>query len=187
MDFLNHSTTIRGKRHINLEVCVVYACVYMGILNNIVKCDNDGHLEKDVVKSKISVDYRDKSGFTQTEKNFEEGHYAENSRVNSNPIKGKLVYVRTLHNNSELGCTQINPDIVPKNEPWVALIKRGECDFSEKIYYAAKNSSASAVIIYNHEGSITIHSDDDKKQLITMTTATKGGYNRKSFLCCCCC
>lgn len=38
------------------------------------------------------------------------------------------------------------------SQPWIALVKRGNCTFSEKIL-AAKSQGASAVVIYNMDGS----------------------------------
>ena len=39
----------------------------------------------------------------------------------------------------------------PKNDPWIALIQRGECTFSTKIQNA-ESLNASGVLIYDHEG-----------------------------------
>lgn len=98
------------------------------------------------------------------------GTYGQGTRINSEgPIKGLLVQVVTSVNKSELGCSPLDPSIVP-SKPWIALILRGVCNFSDKIYFAAKVSNASAVIIYNVK-----NSDEPADKQLTFD-ATKGSH-----------
>ncbi|XP_060561849.1 RING finger protein 150-like isoform X1 [Ruditapes philippinarum] len=177
MDCVGQSSKWSLKRQLRADISILCMFVSIACLTQIVNCQKENISNESPKVSRLTVEYKDNSGYKHINDDFERGNYANNARVNSSPIKGRLVLVQTLYNNSELGCTRINPDIVPKNEPWVALIKRGECTFSEKIYNAAKNSSASAVIIMNLEGSVLIHADDTRKTHLTMTTVTEGGHN----------
>lgn len=94
-------------------------------------------------------------GMTEKHETYTEhaGTYGHGSKVNFvSPITGQLVHVQTKDNKSDLGCSTLDPAIVPKRR-WIALVLRGDCNFSDKIYYAAKQSNASAVIIYDFKDS----------------------------------
>lgn len=53
--------------------------------------------------------------------------------------------------NSDLLACQTNTTFTIKEKPWIALIKRGNCTYTEKIQ-VAKEAGASAVVIYNLDG-----------------------------------
>lgn len=185
MDFVTHSVwfpgTGRCNKQYSLGEYIGYVCVCLLVSSPFVSgayAQNE-RIERIIIKeslkqSKISVEYGDGSGYKQAEDDFDWCNYAEKARVNSSPIKGQLVHVQTLFNKSEHGCSAMNPEIVPKTGQWIALIKRGDCNFNDKIYFAAKNSSASAVIIY--KDSVTIYDNDDRTQ-VTMTPTSEGGHN----------
>jgi len=67
---------------------------------------------------------------------------------------GVLIHVRSEKSDNPTACTlplvtNSTPDRkLPVSEPWIALIKRGECEFGVKIMNAI-HSNASAVIVYN--------------------------------------
>lgn len=65
------------------------------------------------------------------------------------PLKQALGFV-VLPNSDSLAC-QPNTTFTIKQEPWIALIKRGNCTHAEKIQ-AAQREGASAVVIYNVDG-----------------------------------
>lgn len=70
------------------------------------------------------------------------------------PAYGVLIHVRSERDEDPTACTlplitHSTPDNkLPVSEPWIALIKRGECEFGVKMMNAIL-SSASAVIVYN--------------------------------------
>ncbi|XP_013392849.1 E3 ubiquitin-protein ligase RNF130 [Lingula anatina] len=49
---------------------------------------------------------------------------------------------------SHYGCT-IPVNVIDRGQPWIALVKRGQCRFQDKIYNAAKLRGATAVVVYN--------------------------------------
>ncbi|XP_016415782.1 RING finger protein 148-like [Sinocyclocheilus rhinocerous] len=55
-----------------------------------------------------------------------------------------------LPNSDPLACSR-NTTFTAKHQPWIALIKRGNCTYSQKIR-AAQREGASAVVIYNIDG-----------------------------------
>ncbi|XP_026530509.1 RING finger protein 148-like [Notechis scutatus] len=63
-----------------------------------------------------------------------------------------------LSNSSELQACMWDTHFAPAVSPWIALIARGNCTFTEKIKRAAK-LGASAVVIYNYAkyGNNSIH------------------------------
>ena len=79
--------------------------------------------------------------------NREPGLYGRNS-----PLEGASGIV-TLPSSDPMGCA---PDSFNNHNasspPWIALIKRGNCCFSEKIN-AAKRQGAAAVVLYDEDGS----------------------------------
>lgn len=80
-----------------------------------------------------------------TEENFCEcGVYGQNARVET--TSGIVVLPR----DDPKGC---HPDTVYNwtSSPWIALVKRGSCNFSEKII-AAVEQGASGVVVYNADG-----------------------------------
>lgn len=72
------------------------------------------------------------------------------------PVYGVLIHVRSKGSNEPTACvppliTKSTPDrTLPVSEPWIALIKRGDCEFGVKVKNAI-DSNASAVLVYNNE------------------------------------
>uniref|UniRef100_A0A8C2E4G1 Si:dkeyp-86f7.4 n=1 Tax=Cyprinus carpio TaxID=7962 RepID=A0A8C2E4G1_CYPCA len=67
-----------------------------------------------------------------------------------------------LPNSDPLACSR-NTTFTAKHQPWIALIKKGDCKYSQKIQ-AAQRQGASAVVIYNIDGTgnnteLMAHSD----------------------------
>lgn len=119
-----------------------------------------------VLSATLEVEYVDDVGHKQTNEYVESGHYGTKSEINKQPLKGQLVHVRTLNkppNETNLGCGPLDPEIIPATGMWVALVKRGTCDFNDKIYYATRNSTAAAVIVYNSK-------ESENFQNVTMST-----------------
>lgn len=117
------------------------------ILCCFVACDHEhGHADT-VIHSNILIKYNDSKTGELVVKSEEYGHFGQNSRVAGE--SGILVHVRSIRNRSE-GCSAIDPAIVPQKK-WIALIKRGNCSFNQKIYFATKKSNASAVLLYNYQ------------------------------------
>ena len=52
--------------------------------------------------------------------------------------------------NTFAGCSGPFIQNWPKDEPWIALIQRGQCTFNQKISHA-ESLNASGVLIYDHE------------------------------------
>ncbi|XP_073677104.1 RING finger protein 148 isoform X2 [Garra rufa] len=61
-------------------------------------------------------------------------------------VSGDIV----LPNSDPLACSK-NTTFTAKDQPWIALIKKGNCAYSQKIR-AAQREGASAVVIYNQDG-----------------------------------
>jgi hypothetical protein len=70
------------------------------------------------------------------------------------PASGVLIHVRSKKNGEPTACqppliTYSTPDsTLPVSEPWIALIKRGDCEFGDKVRNAI-HSNAAAVLVYN--------------------------------------
>jgi len=62
---------------------------------------------------------------------------------------GIVVHVRTRNGTSNFGCDFPFENPLPK-DPWIALLKRGQCTFNKKIINAAQ-SNASAVVVYDNK------------------------------------
>jgi len=91
----------------------------------------------------VNITYKDHENnwFTHTE---ELGVFGTTTKLGSE--SGQVIHVMTRENKTD-GCT----DIVnaPQSKKWIALIKRGNCEFKDKISMAAKGHNASAVVIYD--------------------------------------
>lgn len=75
------------------------------------------------------------------------------------PAAGFVVHVRSdLDSNDHTGCQMPlrssvgNGNLPPIGEPWIALIKRGKCNFEVKVDNAYR-SNAVAVLVYNDRDS----------------------------------
>ncbi|XP_043112429.1 RING finger protein 148 [Puntigrus tetrazona] len=84
------------------------------------------------------------------------GVFGVDSPLNS--ASGLLV----LPDSDPLACSR-NTSFTPRHQPWIALIKKGNCTYSQKIR-AAQRQGASAVVIYNLDGTgndtnLMAHSD----------------------------
>lgn len=73
-----------------------------------------------------------------------DGKYGNQSLVESRT--GLALHVRNKINRTH-GCDEYH-GIIP-TEPWIALVERGHCYFTDKIRIATKKYKASAVVIYN--------------------------------------
>ncbi len=73
-----------------------------------------------------------------------------------------VVHVRTSDDQTH-GCTPfVN---VPAKEKWIALISRGGCKFTKKIFHAAVLHNASAVVIYNNQPGDSLLTMDHEGEL----------------------
>lgn len=139
------------------------------ILCCFVACDHErGHNDK-VILSIIEIKYNDSKTGEPVVSSEESGLYGQNSRIDGE--SGVLVHVRSIYNLSE-GCGPIAPTIVPQKK-WIALIKRGNCSFNQKIYFATKKSNASAVVLYNNQSKISPNGGKDSVHI----PETGGSYN----------
>ncbi|KAI0237963.1 hypothetical protein LSAT2_011421 [Lamellibrachia satsuma] len=109
----------------------------------------------------VNFSYVDPATRTVRLKAGDIGRFGLSSRVE--PEHGVVVHVRSgdgLHH----GCRP--PVNVPRGvRKWIALIRRGDCKFDEKIYNAAVMANASAVVVYNQK---------DEETLITMNHFVDG-------------
>ena len=98
----------------------------------------------------INTTYNTSDGAVHSE-DKESGKFGE---TYVGPAYGVLIHVRSEWNENPTACTpplithSTEDGKLPVSEPWIALIKRGECEFGEKVKNAI-HSSASAVIVYN--------------------------------------
>ena len=84
-------------------------------------------------------------------------------------ISGVLVHVVNQNGTGHTGCSPLPYGNVIPSEPWIALIKRGECYFDEKVENAF-NMNASAAIVYNNKNNdnldkMTLYSDISKYKI----------------------
>ena len=71
--------------------------------------------------------------------------------------RGTLVHVRSRNGTAHHGCDEEWENMLPPTpQPWVALIRRGFCNFDVKVENAYRNN-ASAVIIYNYNDESELH------------------------------
>ena len=150
-----------------------YALCYLGSQVCSVVCDHEHVGAGQITHSIIQIRYNDSKTGKLKEESKEYGHYGTNSRIAGE--EGVLVHVRSIHNRSE-GCDIIDPSVVPSKR-WIALIKRGNCSFNDKIYFATKKSNASAVVLYNNQ-SKTLQEDQGRVVPLPETT---GPHNGKYF------
>ncbi|KAF4523085.1 hypothetical protein B566_EDAN003097 [Ephemera danica] len=83
---------------------------------------------------------------------FSEGHVGAAS--------GLLVHVQSVNSTTDHACTlplrAVGGQALPHNgEPWIALIRRGQCSYEQKVDNAYK-SNASAVLIFNDRESTVL-------------------------------
>ncbi|XP_053399889.1 E3 ubiquitin-protein ligase RNF130-like [Mercenaria mercenaria] len=149
MEFFTHNRIFFTRWRPKMDVCIFYVYLYVLLSCPFVICTHEVH--HTIEKAKISISYVNELGSYQEVDQFDFGNYGEHSLVNkASPVKGQLVQVQTLYNKSELGCSPLDPAIIPNDEPWIALVKRGTCNFNEKVYYA-KILKALAVIVYDNK------------------------------------
>lgn len=103
----------------------------------------------------LNISYADKlTGHVKTEKS-EVAKYGE---FHVSSVSGVLVHVKSAMANGDdalAGCSfPLKPSYgeFPKDEPWIALVRRGRCNFQQKMEHAY-NSNASGIIVYNDKDS----------------------------------
>ena len=60
----------------------------------------------------------------------------------------------------------------PKDGPWIALIKRGDCTFSQKIKNA-ESLNASGVLVYDHDSGANLFMKNRKIEFIVIKIILK--------------
>lgn len=92
----------------------------------------------------------------------EKAKYGEGKILN---VEGKLVHITSSRDKADhSGCDEEMMGTLGgpiPNEPWIALIKRGKCNFEEKVKHAWVHN-ASGVIVYNDRDSINL----DKMKIV---------------------
>ncbi|KAL3266065.1 hypothetical protein HHI36_010252 [Cryptolaemus montrouzieri] len=75
------------------------------------------------------------------------------------PASGQIVHITSQHDiNDHTGCqlpflsSRADQQLPPPGEPWIALIKRGKCNFEVKVENAFR-SNAAGVVVYNDRDS----------------------------------
>lgn len=97
------------------------------------------------------------------------GVYAKNSSVT--PVRGRLVHLTTEAGHNH-GCERaVNaPKVGGRDEGdvWIALVKRGDCRFWQKVHVSAYVHDAIAVIVYNNvaDGGLLIMQTADNGTII---------------------
>ncbi|XP_076467419.1 RING finger protein 150-like [Babylonia areolata] len=101
--------------------------------------------------AEVNFTYRDPVTKKQMNETAE-GKYGAESLVETKT--GQVMHVHDKENKS-LGCKEYTNKI--PHVPWIALIERGGCTFTDKIKMATQTYNATAVVVYNHdEEGITI-------------------------------
>ncbi|ROI15815.1 E3 ubiquitin-protein ligase RNF128 [Anabarilius grahami] len=113
----------------------------------------------------VDVRYFDRESNETISSECECGVFEANSPLDS--ASGLIV----LPNTDPLACSR-NTTFTASHQPWIALIKNGNCTYSRKIKTAQRNG-ASAVVIYNIDGTGNytnniLHSDADDIVAITL-------------------
>ncbi|KAL4230585.1 F-BAR and double SH3 domains protein 2 [Mactra antiquata] len=180
MEFFTYSSEYTSKwrtsrMHLQ-EIYASYIFVFILLLVQSVHCDHEKGHKTEARNLRLVIEY----GNHSTEEISDAGYYGEGSKINSVPITGQLVHLKSvIQNKSDYGCEEIDKDKVPSSGAWVALVQRGQCHFNTKIYYAAKRSNASAVIVYNSntkaDQTLTVKGEHDVGDVVAvLITYSKG-------------
>ncbi|KAL3881047.1 hypothetical protein ACJMK2_033246 [Sinanodonta woodiana] len=152
--------------------CYVNVCIFLFLLVQAVYGSLSPEHDGQVHLSEIQIKYsHDRTSTIQ-------GKFGFTSKIG--PASGWAVQIGSNESNS-YGCDKIDPSNAPKAN-WIAIIKRGVCDFNTKIANAVQ-VNASAVVIYNNnfsekfppmvgctkkcvEDVISVFVDDDGQSLV---------------------
>lgn len=99
----------------------------------------------------LNISYLDKS---TGQVKWEKTEVAKYGEFHVSAVSGIVVHVRSAMVNGDeafTGCSfPLKPSYgeFPKDEPWIALVRRGRCNFQQKMEHAY-NSNASGIIVYN--------------------------------------
>lgn len=130
----------------------------------------------------LNVTYEDVELGVLVSDKTEEGRYGGGY---VGPAAGYVVHVRadadeSDHSGCKLPLRSSRPDglLPPPGEPWIALIRRGKCNFEVKVENAYR-SNAAAVLVYNDRDSSQLEkmkiSDDSNSKLHFTCTYTYEG------------
>lgn len=132
-------------------------------------CAHEQSHDEKVTHSILEIRYNDSKTGELVVDAGEWGHYGSKSRHAGE--SGILVHVQSVCKQPEgcgpgwAGCAPIEPNLVPQKK-WIALIRRGNCSFNQKIHFATKVSNASAVVLYNNQ---SLQQDDQPQVYIPQT------------------
>ncbi|KAL8581025.1 hypothetical protein ACOMHN_048059 [Nucella lapillus] len=126
--------------------------------------DNAQSSDTDTVSfhwAEVNFTYRDPVTNKQMNETAE-GKYGAESLVEQKT--GLVMHIHNKDNKSH-GCKDYTNKIIPQ-VPWIALIERGVCLFTEKIKRATQTYNATAVVIYNNDS-------DDEDSITVMQHSVK--------------
>ena len=140
------------RRSLRVWSACIFVCLTVGVSRalstDITNYSNLNHGQRSGIffGAYMNISYVDPGTRELSYDGGEIGRYATDGLLTS--VEGYVVHVRTASNHNH-GCTEpIN--VLRTGQKWIALIKRGRCNFKWKIYNATKRSNASAVLIYDY-------------------------------------
>ena len=135
-----------GTRFIG-RVDIILGLLCFVCVGNFVNCSfYDEKQTAEYTVAELNITYCDRFG-----KNCHIEPYVKDAKFGQHsPQRSAKGWLYTLHENNFNGCREFN--LVVDQNPWIALIERGECNFEKKINNAYKHN-ATAVIIYDNTDS----------------------------------
>ncbi len=130
------------KANLKLRAIHRRSCIWLSVF--VFQCFFQLSTSLDYWTAYVEVRYFDRVSNETAGSVCECGVFGEDSPLDS--ASGLLV----LPNSDPLACSK-NTTFTAKHQPWIALIKKGKCPYSQKIQ-AAQKQGASAVVIYNIDG-----------------------------------
>ncbi|EPQ09974.1 Hypothetical protein D623_10027669 [Myotis brandtii] len=134
---------IRTSQIDTLLSCMNYSCVYPQEVTDSERMPGPRALAASFpVNAYVTVHYYNETSNYTTTETCECGVYGLAS-----PVANAMGVVGIPKNNNYQAC-DYNTEFTNTEKPWIALIERGNCTFSEKIQTASRRN-ADAVVIYN--------------------------------------
>lgn len=159
---LTTGTSFVGRMKVIFSI-IVFVCV-----GNFVNCSfYDEKQTTEYTVAELNITYCNRFGKNCHVKPYEgEGKFGHHS-----PQRAARGWLYTLMENNVNGCKEFN--VMVDKKPWVALIRRGECNFEAKINNAYSHNATAVIIYDNTDSDEAVRMSHGKADAIVAVSITK--------------
>lgn len=167
----NHRVAMKIKDVSSLLYALLLSAIFENFFSCVASEFTYGYETDDYTLAFINITYTD----TRTGRTFsEEEEIGKFSVGKVDSVNGIVVHVSSNNHTTHDGCYPLDSDNIP-HEPWIALLKHGQCQDSTKIRHVALTNASAAVVYSDKSDSKLIKMYPKVFNLVSIFTTKEKG------------